>query len=93
MNYKLINEQLSDIDALRSNQKKRISKEIIYEVNGENGEQGQEGLAYEFFDIGLEDGVVLKMTITTDSYGDNETVSGIEFVKPIKKEVTVFETI
>ena len=93
MNYKLINESLKDLEELRYNKSKRIKKEIINEVAGDSSTQGEEGLAYEFYEIGLADNFILKMTITTDSYGEDESITGIEFVKPIKKQVTVFEAI
>lgn len=33
------------------------------------------------------------MEIRTDSYGDNERIVSVEFVQPVEKTVTVFESI
>ena len=65
----------------------KVEKEIP-----EGGVQGAEGLKIEVYKLPF-DGLFLKLDIKTDSYGDHERISGMEFVKPIKKEVTAYTSI
>lgn len=87
MNFKQLNEVLKDIPALRS---KRVERTVEHEVDGES--QGDEGVAYEVCPLPY-DGLYVRLRITTDSYGDNESVSGIEFVQPIEKQITRYEPV
>lgn len=90
MNYKLINEALSDISSLRYNHKKfpKVSEksENIGEYEGSYSE------TVEIYSLG-EDDLHLKLTLRTDSYGDNESIHSVQVVKPIVKQVTDFEAI
>lgn len=45
----------------------------------------------EIFNLNNKDNWHLKTTYQTDSYGDNERLVAIKFVKPVVKEITDFE--
>ena len=81
-----LNPILKDLRKLRRGQSEFT--QVVKQIDGE--EEGEEGKSYEVFKIG---DVYVKLEITTDSYGDNEQITGIEFVKPIVKQVTDFESI
>lgn len=92
----LVNEILADLEDIRNsygNKKmKKITEEIIYEINNSygDGEQGAEGQKYEIYQY---KGLFIKLDIRTDSYGENESVRGIQFVTPTEKTVLVYEPI
>ena len=90
MDYKKINEILSDLSGLR-NRSKPVHREVVNEVNGDYSSQGEAGESYEVYDVGLNEGMFIKLKISTDSYGDNESIDGIEFVKAKQKTVQVYE--
>lgn len=77
MNWEDLNSNLKDLNHLRHYSKKRVAKEQI--VN--NDYQAIWHEVYKLFD-----GMFVKLTVETDSYGDNEFVSGIEFVQPKEKD-------
>lgn len=95
LDISLLNKYLSDLDDFRyKNAKKRIHTETIKEIDPE-GEQGESGLSFEIYpfpESQIAD-LYVKLRITTDSYGDNESVCGIEFVKPKEKLIQYFEKI
>lgn len=93
MNYKLINEALENIPNLRCNHKKfkKVSDSKIDNLRGDE-RQGEYDELFEIYSLG-EDDLHLKLTLRTDSYGDNEFVHSIQIVKPIVKQVTDFEPI
>ena len=85
MNLTQINEILKDFYTLR--RMKAIEVEVV-----NAGEDGAEGLSYEVYKLPNSD-IYVKLRITTDSYGDEKQVAGIEFVEPIQKTVTQFKSI
>lgn len=89
-----INEILSDISGIRYGKKgfDKFRTDVIKSINGEYSDQGQEGLSYEIYETPIT-GLLIKMEITTDSYGDNEKVISIQFGEPKEKTVTDFEPI
>jgi len=93
MNLKLINEALSNIEALRHNHKKfkKVSDNTIDNLRGEE-RQGEYNEIIEVYSLGQDD-LHIKLVLRTDSYGDNESVQSVQIVKPIIKQVTDFETI
>lgn len=93
MNYKLINEALENIYKLRYNHPKfkKVSENTIDNLKGEV-RQGENNEIIEIYSLGEKD-LYLKLTLRTDSYGDNESVHSIQIVKPIVKQVTDFEPI
>lgn len=91
----VINTALSDISSLRysgsSGKFKRLSQTndgVIQDTH--YGSQGDHNTIEEVYDIGLGD-FCLKLTLHSDSYGNDEFVIGIKIVKPVKKEVIVYE--
>ncbi len=88
MELKEINSLLSDFKKLRI--LKKIHQETIIELDGE-GSQGDTNLKYEVYEAGP--GAFIKLTINSDSYGNNEFVAGLQFVNPSPKTVTVYEPI
>lgn len=89
MNYKLINEALQDIGALRSG--RRFTK--VSAASQENGEhQGSYTDTVEVYALG-EDDLHIKVVLRSDSYGENDDVISIQLVKPVVKQITDFETI
>ena len=81
MDFELINKHLKNISQLRNSK----------EIEGDYGDQGESNEIYEVYDIGLSDGLFVKIRLGSDSYGYNETVDGVEFVRGKEKKVTVYE--
>ena len=55
---------------------------------------GEEEMIYnweEVYDVGLEDGMFVKLNIQTNSYGYDEFIVGLEFVQAQEKKITVYE--
>lgn len=90
MDYKQLNKFLADIESIRSGTPE--AKEVKKEIEDPDGEQGEEGVSFEVYKTSF-DGMYVKLTIKTDSYGDNERITGIQFVKPTTKTVSVFEPV
>ena len=89
MNLTKINEVLRDLNKLR-NSGKTVEVEVVKKIDGE--EQGEEGLSYEVYKL-PEDNLYVKLKITTDSYGEDERISGLEFVQPKEVTITQFKAI
>ena len=71
--------------------KAKLVEKKIEKVIEDEGEQGESGLSYEVYKITEE--LFIRLTINTNSYGDDEFINGIEFVKPKEKNIVVYETI
>ena len=92
MDYKKINELLKSISSTTYKYRNNVvHEEVVNEVNGDYASQGENGESFKVYDVGLPDGLFLKVTTITDSYGYNEAVGGVEFVKGKEKKVTVYE--
>lgn len=89
MKWEELNSVFKSFAELRWSKDKRVSQDVIKTLSGE-GSQGDSGLSYEVYK--LSEDVYVKLRISTDSYGDNEFVAGLEFVQPKQKNVTVYET-
>lgn len=89
MDYKKLNEMLIDLRRLR--RQTPIEKLVVKELYGE-GSQGDSNEIYEVYPIDGSD-LFIKLRISSDSYGDNEFVDGIQFVQPTQKTVTNYEPI
>ncbi len=90
MDYKLINEALSDISELRYGKKfKRVAKDKIDNLKGYE-RQGEYDEIVEIYSLGVDD-LHIKLVLRTDSYGESEFVHSIKIVKPITKTVTDYE--
>jgi len=79
MDYTKLNELLGNLYTLRRQPK--------IESERPDCDEGTSG--YEIFHV--EGDIYVKLTIAVDSYGDNEEVTGIEFVSPKTVQVTNFE--
>jgi hypothetical protein len=91
MNYKLLNEALSDISTLRRGTKyPKVLESKIDNLQGSSS-QGEYDEYIEVYSLG--DNIYIKLVLITDSYGDNETLNSIQLVKPIERLVTDFEII
>lgn len=55
--------------------------------------QGSYGEYYLVYKIISEKDMYIKITYVTDSYGENDIVSSIQFVKPKKVTITEFQTL
>lgn len=53
--------------------------------------QGSSDTRYEVYKIPAFPDIFIRLTIETDSYGDNSYVGGFEFVKPTQKTIQTFE--
>jgi len=84
MDYKKLNEVLSDLNALRRTSCHE-SKTHDYDYDNDGS------LGYEIYHF--EGDVYIKLIIRLDSYGDNEQIVGVEFVSPQVVKVTNFEPI
>lgn len=60
--------------------------------NNSNGHQGEHNEYFKFYKHPeLPEGVFMRETYNTDSYGDNDFIVKVEFVKGKEKQITVFE--
>jgi hypothetical protein len=92
MDYKKLNKLLEDLQQFRhTNSSKLVERITISEVDKEYGSQGETSVYHEVYPLDGE--MFIRLTINTDSYGYNEFINGIQFVKPIQKTVTMFETL
>ena len=89
LNLKELNEIVNDFRKLRNNRSVYPRVEHI-SLNKEDY-SGSQVVAYEVYK--LSDDLFVKLSIQRDSYGDNESVAGIQFVKPTTKTVTNYEPI
>ena len=85
-----INEILSDLDNLISRKDIKRIRQDKPENYGEEQYDHTELDKVEIFDIS-DNEYFLKVITTIDSYGEKERISSIQFVKPVKKEVIVYE--
>lgn len=89
MDYKKINEQTKDLLALRYS-KKPVNRRVVNEIADDGyGSQGDSNEIYEVYEIGED--IFIELKIGSDSYGDNERVTGFRFVKPIKKTIIAYD--
>ncbi len=90
MEISRINEILSDIDSINSVKGLKLISSNKSENYGEESYEHEEREKVDLFDIG-HDVLLLQVVSRVDSYGDNERVVSLKFVKPIQKEVIVYE--
>jgi len=88
MNYKQLNEVFKQ---LRNIKLKKVSTNQSTDFYEEKT-QGDEGERVDVYELGFDD-LYLKITTVSDSYGNNESIDSIQFVKPIVKQVTDFEPV
>ena len=91
MDYTKINSKLKDLNNLR-NANKPVHREVVFEINRDyDGDQGSSDEIYEVYDIGLDNGLFVKLEIGSDSYGREQFVVGVQFVQAQEKTIKVYE--
>lgn len=88
--------KLKDLQDLLGNKHKYFTNEVKGHIGiGEYGErQGEYNEIYKFYKHpGLPEGVFMRETYQSDSYGDNLAITEIGFVEGKAKTITVFEPI
>ena len=98
MDYKLLNEILKDLHVynLKNNKELTLISEGKTHDGGVNDGEGNQGEYDEYqkvFRVNKLEDIYIKFTIRTDSYGDNEYIYSIQFVKPTVKTIQLFEPI
>lgn len=89
MDYKEVNEVLGELRVLRQNNN-LVERTVVNEITSDGGSQGESNEIYEVYKTKIE-GVFVKLKISYDSYGYNEFVDGIQFVRPTEKTITTYE--
>lgn len=96
LDLKVINKVLENLENPDPKTCKLMSTENghmgISNDNGD-GEPGEYNEIIKLYKISSIKDVLLKVVYTTDSYGDARRITSIQFVKPIKKEITTYEKI
>lgn len=88
---------INSFNAVMNDKRKFKTQEIQGHIGvpsdgeGNQGEYNEKFIFYKHPDF--PEGVFLRETITTDSYGYNESITKIEFVEGREKIVTVYEPI
>lgn len=90
LTIKQVNDILSNLDKYNLRAKYSLVLEQEPEDYYEEKYQGEESKKTEIYKLGIDD-LHLKLERQTDSYGDNESLVSIKFVRPIVKQVTDFE--
>lgn len=95
MELKKLNELLKNLEYPDAKKLKYVQKDSIRTPISEMGEgmQGDQNEWAVVYQVLGENDLYLKIYYYSDSYGGGEYISGVEFVKPTEKVVTVFETI
>lgn len=93
MELKQINKLLSNLTNPDRTLCAFIEKRTVKEIEDEDGEQGEEGNFFMYYKILSEENLYMEVEYYTDSYGDNESVRKVQFVKSSPKTVIVFENI
>lgn len=86
MDYKALNSKTRHVYTIRHS-----TKPVYTNRPDDAGYNEQVYTWEEVYDIGLDDGLFIKFYLETDSYGDNESITGFEFVKGKPKTITVYE--
>lgn len=92
MNYQKINEVLADLSEYRLSglyTKIETTQSSDYYSEKDQGEVGTKEIIYK---LDFDD-LHLKVLYISDSYGENETIKSVQFVKAVKKEITVYEPV
>lgn len=86
-------------DALKLNLYNKNGQFLIYKetikghegVNNEDGVEGEYNETYRIFQLKDYPEIFLKLIYTSDSYGDNFSLTSFAFVKAREKTITVYE--
>lgn len=88
MELKELNKILVNLQYPNNKSLRFVEKQTVKEIdNRYDGEQGEEGLYYNIYEVVGQKDVFLKIEMYTDSYGGNDAVRGVQFVapKPVQK--------
>lgn len=66
-----------------------FNPDLTYYSQEEDGKD--EEIFYKIYSIKGEEDIFLKIKYMNDSYGENDMIRGLQFVKPIEKIITSFE--
>jgi hypothetical protein len=89
LNREQINEILSDLEGIRRGNN-RVEKIVEKEIEYNYAQQGEEDLVYEVYKT-ADPKTFVKLEIRTDSYGENERITSIQFVGKVSKTISVYE--
>lgn len=86
---------LNDLFLNKSKYKTQTEKgHIGISDNAYNGSQGEYNETFNYYKHPeLPEGIFMRETLQSNSYGDNDSIVKIEFVEGIEKTVKVFEPI
>lgn len=89
---------LADLqELLKNKQRYKVTQQLGHIGIGADDDEGVQSEYNEKFIFyrhpRLPEGVFMKETWQSDSYGSNEAVTGIEFVKGKEKTITIYEPI
>jgi hypothetical protein len=93
LNRILTNLHYPSEDVLEYVQKDEIHMGVSGSSYGDDGVQGESDNYAKIYKIVGEDDLYLKVEFETDSYGSNDGVVGVQFVRPIKKTIIGFEPV
>lgn len=92
MNYKKINEVLKDLNGWNLSKKYTKVSENVPEDFSQEKSQGDTSVKSIVYKLDFDD-LYLRVDIESDSYGEGETLTSVQFVKPVQKTITDFEAI
>ena len=87
--YKLINEVLANLDEYSLGKRYAVVAEEKDRDFGTELDQGETSKKHIVFKLPMDD-LYLKVTVISDSYGDREWVSSVQFTRPVIKTVQEF---
>ena len=89
--YIILEEICKDLDNIKNILKSKDFKVVDDEQSTDYYQEKSQGTCGTKTTIYSDDTLFIQINKTTDSYGDNEHVTSIKFVEPIKKQITVYE--
>lgn len=93
ISIKVLNELLSK-ETKRKYKVSQLPGHNGIDGNNSDGEQGEYNETFEFYQHPeMSKNIFLKITMRTDSYGDNDRIHNIQFVEGREKTITVYEPI
>lgn len=93
MEIKQINECLANLsNPVATKGVKLVESVVIKGIDNPDGEQGESGEHYRVYSTPVPE-IFMKITYGTDSYGDNEYITTVAFVKQSEKSVIIYEPI
>lgn len=95
MELEKLNKILSNLQSPNSKELEFVEKVLGHQGVSSNsygeGVEGEEDVYYNIYKIKEEENLFLKVEFYTDSYGSNDAPRGVQFVRGVKKQITVYE--